>query len=93
MNISKKSKKNLINMAKATLKFNLDDPSDEEAHRRAVKSLDLCLALWDIDQYLRSQTKYNEQLTQDAYDALEKARKEFYEILNKRNISIDELMS
>lgn len=80
-------------MAKAILEFDLNEPSDVEAHKRAVKSLDLCLALWDIEQYLRSQTKYNEQLTQEAYDALEKARKEYYEILGKHGVSLDELMS
>lgn len=80
-------------MAKAILEFDLSEPEDEEAHKRAVKSLDLVLALWDIDQYLREQVKYNESLSKEAYDALDKAREEFYNILNKRNISFDELIS
>lgn len=80
-------------MAKAILEFDLNEPEDIEAHKRAIKSLDLVLALWDIEQYLRSQIKYNESLTQEAYDALEKVRDEYYAILNKYNISHDELMS
>lgn len=80
-------------MAKAILEFDLNEPDDVEAHKRVVKSLDLTLALWDIEQYLRSQVKYNESLSKEAYDALDKARGEFYDILNKRNISFDELLS
>ena len=35
-------------MAKATLEYNLSDPEDAMAHLRAVKSLDMAMALWDI---------------------------------------------
>jgi hypothetical protein len=52
----------------------------------------MALALWDIDHYLRTQVKYNEALTQEAHDAFESARERFYEILNERNISIDEIL-
>lgn len=79
-------------MAKAILEFDLNEPDDVEAHKRAIKSLDLVLALWDIEEYLRSQTKYNDKLSKEAYDALESAREEFYNILRNRNISFDELI-
>lgn len=80
-------------MAKAILEFNLDEPEDKEAHLRAVKALDMALALWDIEQYLRAQTKYApDSMPEVAYDALDKARQEFYEILTNHNISLDELM-
>jgi hypothetical protein len=53
----------------------------------------MALALWDIEQYLRSQTKYApDDMPEVAYDALDKARQEFYEILTNHNISLDELM-
>ena len=78
---------------KAILEFDLNEPDDAEAHKRAIKALDIMLALWDIEKYLRAQTKYNENLTQEACDALEEARKEFYSILNKYSISFDELLS
>jgi hypothetical protein len=35
-------------MAKAKLKYDLDDFDDRMAHLRAVKSLDMAMALWDI---------------------------------------------
>jgi hypothetical protein len=59
---------------------------------RAVQALDMAICLSDIDQYLRNQTKYNEELTQEAYDALDKARDEFYRILNERGINIDKIL-
>ena len=80
-------------MAKAILEFDLNEPDDVEAHKRAVKSLDMAIALWDIDQYLRAQTKYAPDLMpQEAYDALSEAREKFYQILNERNINMDEIL-
>jgi hypothetical protein len=79
-------------MAKAILEFNLADPDDATDYIRANKALDMAIALWDIDQYLRAETKYNEELTQDAYDALVTAREKFYQILNERNINMDEIL-
>jgi hypothetical protein len=79
-------------MAKAILEFNLADPDDATDYIRANKALDMAIALWDIDQYLRAETKYNEELTQDAYDALATAREKFYQILNERNINMDEIL-
>jgi hypothetical protein len=81
-------------MAKATLEFDLDDPSDKEAHLRAVKALDLAITLWDMDQYLRAQTKYApDSMPSEVYDALQEARDKLYEIMCSRNIDLDELMS
>lgn len=78
---------------KAILEFDLNQEDDDVAHKRAVKALDLCIVLWDIDQYLRSQTKYApDDMPEEAYNALDKAREKFYEIMNERNVSLDELL-
>jgi len=78
---------------KAILEFDLNETNDISAHKRAVKALDMAIALWDIEQYLRSQTKYApDSMPQEAYDALEKAREKFYEILNDHNIGMDEIL-
>lgn len=77
---------------KAILEFNLDEPEDRLDHLRAVKSLNIVSVLWEFDMYLRSQLKYNdENLTNEAYEALEKAREKLYDIMNSNHISIDEL--
>lgn len=80
-------------MAKAILEFDLNDFDDKMSHMRAVQSLDMASSLWDIEQYFRKEIKYNESLSQEAYDALEKARDEFYRILSEHNIDIDKLLN
>ena len=34
----------------ATIRFNLDDPDDRMSHLRCLKSLDMALFLWDLQQ-------------------------------------------
>jgi len=78
---------------KAILEFDLDNPDDQGAHLRAVQALDLALCLWDMDQYLRAQTKYApDSMPQEAYDALDAARDKFYEILNDHGIDMDKIL-
>ena len=81
-------------MAKAILEFDLNEPDDREAHKRAVKSLDLVLALWDMDQYLRGLIKYGDdiELTDEQYKTLEETRTKLHQILSEYNISFDELL-
>ena len=78
---------------KAILEFNMDEFEDVVAHKRAVKSLDVLLVLYDFDQHLRSELKYNENLTDEQYEKLDKVREKLYEIMNERNVSIDELLN
>lgn len=78
---------------KAILEFDLDNPDDQSAHMRAVQALDMAICLWDIDQYLRAQTKYApDSMPQEAHDAFSEARERFYEILNERGIDIDKIL-
>ena len=77
---------------KGTLEFNLDDSADMQAYMRAVKSTKLAITLWEMDQYLRSQTKYGE-LNDDAHKALQDARDKLREIMSDNSIDLDELMS
>lgn len=81
-------------MAKGILEFDLNEPDDVQAHKRAIKALDMALVLWDIDQYLRAQTKYApDSMPEEVYDALEKTREKFYDILRDHNIDIDEILN
>lgn len=82
-------------MAKAILEFDLNEQDDVEAHKRAVKSLDLVIALWDIDQYLRSLLKYGDEcsITEEQHKVLNETREKLHDILREKNISFDELLS
>jgi hypothetical protein len=80
-------------MAKAILEFDLNELDDVAAHKRAVKALDMAIVLWDMDQYLRSQIKYNDNLTSEAYDVFEKTREQLREFMNQHNVDLDELLN
>jgi hypothetical protein len=81
-------------MAKAILEFNLNEPDDIIAHKRAVKSLDLTLALWEIIHNTKKGIEWSmEEKEIDKYDALELVYKKIYEILDEHNINIDELIN
>lgn len=81
-------------MAKAILEFDLDDPADKEAHLRAVRSTNLAIALWDIDQYLRAKTKYApDSMLPEVYEALLETRDKLHEIMSEHSIDLDDLIS
>lgn len=78
---------------KAILEFNLDEQDDRVAHLRAVKALDMAIALWDMEEYLRRQTKYASDLMPiEVYKNLEEVRDKFREIMSERSLDIDELL-
>ena len=79
---------------KAILEFDINDRDDRVAHLRAIKSLDMASVLWDVDQYLRSQTKYApDSMSPEAYDAFLEARDKLHEIMGDHSIDLDELIN
>lgn len=75
---------------KAIIEFNLDEPDDIEAHKRFTNLNAVYIALWEFDQEMRRQIKYNtEGYNGDQLDALDKLRAKYYEILNDNQIKID----
>ena len=79
---------------KAILEFDLDDSVDREAHLRAVKSTSLALVIWDMDQYLRAQTKYApDSIPPEVYESLQETRDKLHEIMSDHSIDLDELIS
>lgn len=81
-------------MAEAILKYDLNDTDDAMAHMRAVKSLDMALALWEIIY----NTKKGIEWSMDGkdiskYDALDMVYEKIYEILEEHNIKLDDLIN
>ena len=71
---------------KITLEF-----KDEDAEE-ALTALDgykWKLALWDLYQYLRSEIKYNTDLTEEAYEALQDCRDKIRGLLEEYNLKLD----
>lgn len=81
-------------MAKAKIEYDLNDADDRLSHLRAVKSLDLSLAIWDIVHNTKKSLEWSmEGKEMDKYDALELVYEKIHEILDEHNIRIDELIN
>ncbi len=81
-------------MAKGILEFDLNDFDDALAHKRAVKSTDMAMALWEIVHNTKKGLEWSmEGKEMDKYDALEMVYEKIYEILNDNNINTDELIN
>jgi hypothetical protein len=88
-----KNKKNM----KATLSYNLNDPDDRMAHLRAVKSMDMASALFEISTNLRKKVERRfediDNTNNDVFDGIDSVIEEIYNILEDNNIDIDELIN
>jgi hypothetical protein len=71
-------------MTSATLTFN-----DENDLIVAINGYKFKLALWDLDQFLRSELKYNDKLTAEQDEFAEMLRDKLREILNDYQIQIE----
>jgi len=73
---------------KAILEFNL--PEDQQDFDLATKGMQFWSVLWELDQDLRSKTKYaSDDLPKDKYDAYEEIRDMIRELMSENNISFD----
>jgi len=70
----------------AILKFNL--PDDQDDFRFAVEGTKWYLVVHTFDQYLRSRIKYNDNLSDEEYELLEKVREELYSTINENQLSL-----
>jgi hypothetical protein len=80
-------------MAEAILKYDLNDTDDAMAHMRAVKSLDMALALWELlNNSKRMLERRMHEKEMDKYEALDMVYEKIYEILDEHNIKMDDLI-
>lgn len=80
-------------MAKAKIEYDLSDVDDLYAHKRAIKSLDMALALWEITHNTKKGLEWSmENKDIDKYDALELFYEKIFEILSDHNIDLEDLM-
>lgn len=68
----------------ATLKFKL--PEEQSDYYLATKGFDSFYCLWDLDQYLRGELKYQENPADT-----ETIREKLHELMEERNINFDEV--
>ena len=67
----------------ATLTFD-----EEDELLTAINGYKYKLALWDLDQFLRSELKYNDILTAEQYDYAEMLREKLHEFINDYNVTL-----
>jgi hypothetical protein len=80
-------------MAKAKIEYDLSDSEDVYAHKRAIKSLDMALALWTITHNTKKSLEWSmEGKEMDKYDALELVYEKIHEIISEHNIDLDDLV-
>ena len=73
---------------KAILKYNL--PDDETEFQWAMQSSGMFAVIWEMDQWLRSNTKYAPEGThEEAYTAYELTRDRLHQLMNEQNISFE----
>ena len=73
---------------KAVLEFNL--PEDRAEFQLAVNAAKWYSVCWEIDQYLRGQTKHApDSMPQEVYDALLKTRDKLREFMREDCIDFD----
>ena len=83
-------------MAKATLEYDLSDPDDVMEHKRAVKSFDMAMALWDILQLRKKmENRFDGQdnTNNDVFDGIDAMAEGIGDILDQHGIIIDELLT
>jgi hypothetical protein len=80
-------------MAKAKIEYDLSDIDDMYAHKRAVKSLDMALALWEITHNTKKGLEWSMEAKEiDKYDALEMVFEKIHEIISEHSIDLDDLI-
>ena len=72
---------------KATLEFNL--PDDQDDFQDAVNGQKWRLMVWNFDQKLRSQLKYNDKLSPEQYKVYEEIRDLLWEKIGEEGLSLD----
>ena len=81
-------------MPQATLTFDLNDSDDAMAHLRAVKSLDLALAIWDIVHNTKKSLEWSLESKEEIsrYDVVDLVYEKIYAILEEHDVVIDKLI-
>lgn len=73
---------------KAILEFNL--PDDHHEFEDAINGGDWKSVVWDINQYLRSKTKYApDDMPEEAYKAYDECRERLFELINNNGLVLE----
>jgi len=74
-------------MAKVTIEF--DSIEDKDEMEMCLNGMKWYLLAWELDQYLRGRLKYEDNLSEDAYKALDEARDKLHELRSEDGLTFD----
>ena len=83
-------------MAKAILKYDISDPDENVDFKRAVKSFDMAMALWDIVQLrnkIENRFEAQDNTNNDVFDGIDAMAEGIGDILDWYHIVVDELLT
>jgi hypothetical protein len=73
-------------MGKVTIEF--DSVEEQDDIRDALDGFKWRMITWELDEFLRTEMKYNEKLSNLEYEFAEKTREELRERINSYNLSL-----
>jgi hypothetical protein len=74
-------------MGKIILEF--DSFEEQEEARMAIDGGKYKLVIWNLDQHLRSEMKYNDNLDEKVYDEFEQLRNKLRQLLGDQGLTMD----
>lgn len=74
-------------MAKIILEF--DSFEEREEMESALNGAKWKMLVWNLDQYLRSELKYNDAITGQIYEELEKVRNKLHELKTDSGLTLE----
>jgi len=77
---------------KATLEFNLDEPDEEMAYQRCIKSKDMAMALWEITHNTKKNLEHTLESNADKFETIEFVFDKIYEIIRENNLNTEQLI-
>lgn len=80
---------------KAILEYDLDDQDDRRAHLRAVRSIDMACALFEITHNLKRKLEHRFEDTpqvRDEFDGLDEVFMEINRIMMEHGLDLDDLI-
>jgi hypothetical protein len=80
-------------MAKGILEFDLNEPDDILAHKRAVKATDMAIALFQFGHNTKKGFEWKLDKYETKEDLLDAVYEQFWEILEEHNIKLDDIIN
>jgi K+-transporting ATPase c subunit len=74
-------------MAKVIIEF--DSIEDKDEMEMCLHGSKLYSLAWELDQYFRSRMKYENDISEDTYNAVESARAKLRELMRENGLTFD----